>query len=451
MSNFLQEGTQFQHTHGSRFISNSNFVPPRHTFSFPLLKTDEITKCLNELGIPLTQDDLMNPDRNPESCRKMLEIMAEICTGISKEELLQPLFPGLQGIPYPELHEESIPKLNNFRSVSKMMEMCEIPDFTIRDVMAPTAGRLRRHLSGIINFAKFREERLILLSELNSNRENLADQLRQVRERNETLNNRLCLLKEQTAEESGIICCLESECDDIEKGISVHNQTQSSLREEASHLKVQTSNLRESIADRIRQRDELATSKKQLSLQIVSSPEKFRKQITEVGQTLQNEQRDAKMAEKKVKGLTAWLSNVQDAQEEVSFALEHIVDLRGEVDRQKTAMSDLEAKKQVVAAGRAALSELDQNIHHLHRHAMRADEKLQHIRKQAQSRSKDAQTAVDELHTSLIEAEAFRLQVAITERSIINCLPILPSVHLCRSGRALFVTREKLVEWGKIC
>lgn len=52
-----------------------------------------------------------------------------------------------------------------------------------------------------------------------------------------------------------------------------------------------------------------------LSSQIVSSPEKFRRQIIEIGQSLRHEQSDLKTGEKKLRELAAWIANV----EEVSF------------------------------------------------------------------------------------------------------------------------------------
>jgi len=391
---------------------SSTYLAPRHTFSFPLLKTDEITKCLNELGIPIRQDEIQNPDQNQDKIQRMLESMAEICTGVANEELNQPSYVGLQSVPHPELHDESIPKLNHFRACCRMMEICEIPDFTIKDFMSPTAARLRRHLSGLINFAKFREERLILLSDLSSSRETLADQLTQLREKNETLNNRLSLLREQTAEEAGIISGLENECRDIESNISQLNQLQNKLKEETTLLKASNNDLKESIVTKSNQVDLLTQQKKQLGLQIVSSPEKFRKQIMEVGQTLQNEQKDSKSAEKKVRELTAWLSNVDESQLELQTAIEAISELRSEVDRQKLVMNDLEMLRQSIVSDRVVLSEIDQNAQQLQRNATRAEEKLVHLRKQTQTRGDEFQQTIDDLHKRLIEADAFRLQVA---------------------------------------
>jgi hypothetical protein len=114
----------------------------------------------------------------------MLEQLAEICTGITREEMAQPVFSGLSVLNYPELHEESISQLNSFRAVSKMMEICGIQDFSMKDFMAPSAKRLRRQLSGIINFAKFREERLVLLSDLNSTREVVLERMNKLKDQN---------------------------------------------------------------------------------------------------------------------------------------------------------------------------------------------------------------------------------------------------------------------------
>jgi hypothetical protein len=44
----------------------------------------------------------------------------------------------------------------------------------------------------------------------------------------------------------------------------------------------------------------LLATKKKLSGQVVNSPERFRKQIIDVGQSLQTEQKDTKAAERKV-------------------------------------------------------------------------------------------------------------------------------------------------------
>jgi kinetochore protein Nuf2 len=403
MASFIQDA-QFGNARGSNFV-------PKQQFSFPLLKTDEIVKCLNELGIAVRQEELMDPENHKESCRRILECLAEICTGITKDELEQPIYAGTEAISHAELHDESIPKFNHFRACCKMMEICDVTDFSIKDVMSPVAARLRRHLSGIINFAKFREERLTLLSDLSTKREGLVAQLHQLREKNETLNNRAALLREQTAEESRIINTLEQECREIEASINAMNLQQNRLKEEAAQLRDTSSELKDTLVAKYAQQDELSALRKQLSLQIVSSPEKFRKQIVDVGHNLQNEQKEAKAAEKKAKELGSWVASLDEVHEEVSSAMEAVTELRGEVDRQKGVIGELDARRQATAAERVALSELSQRAVQAQRAAARAEEKLQQLRKQTQVRGRDAQLATEDLHKQLIEAEAFRMQV----------------------------------------
>ena len=341
----------------------------------------------------------------------MLEQLAEICTGISREEMAQPAFSGLSVLNYPELHEESISQLNSFRAVSKMMEICGIQDFSMKDFMAPSAKRLRRQLSGIINFAKFREERLVLLSDLNSTREVLLERMNKLKEQNETLNNRLALLRETTAEESKIIAKVETECKAIETQINDFNHQQAEIKEECSNLKALNNDLKDAISENLLQFEENTALKKKLSAQIVNSPERFRKQIVDVGQALQMEQKDAKAAERKLRDLAAWLTNVEEAQIEVDSALQSINELRSEVERQKAVIDESDMRKQEMTSKRVALEEIDQNLHQLTRQATRSEDKLQTLRRLTANRGADSQKTVEDLHKQLIDAENFRMQI----------------------------------------
>jgi kinetochore protein Nuf2 len=388
-------------------------LPPRQAYSFPILKADEISKCLSELGITITQEEITSPDKNRDSTRRILELLTEVCTGVSRDEMAQPAFVGLSVLNFPELHEDSIPQLNLFRACTKMMEICEIYDFTIKDFIFPTSNRFRRHLSGIINFAKFREERLVLLSNLSNTRAGLLDYLSQLRDQNESLSNRLEILSEQTSEESKTISTIENDCIEIETKIKACSVYQSELQSNATELKEANKQLNDKSIELTKKHDEALTLKKHLTTQIVSSPEKFRKQIIEVGQNLQAEQKDTKIAEKRIRELTSWIVNVEECNNEVNNALENLQELRVDADRQRNMNSELELQMQTTVANRVALSELEQNVQQLVRHTTRFEEKLTLLRSQTNVRKEETQKNLDHLHHQLIEAESFRLQVFI--------------------------------------
>lgn len=381
----------------------------QQSFNFPLLSCNEIVLCLHEIGISsATEDELTNPDKNKDQIRRMFEHLAEIVTGTTREEMSQPAFSGLSQLNYPELHEDSIPQINSFRACQKMMEVCSITDFSLKDFMAPTAKRVRRQLSGIINFAKFRMERLGLLHDLTTQREAILSQLNKSKLQNDTLNSRLAALRDQTLEESELIEKTEQEIKQTETEISELNLKQAEIRDEIADLKLINNQLKESVASRVKQLDEATTLKKKLQGQIVNSPARFRKQIHDSAEALQQEQHEMRSLERKYRELNAWLVQLDEASTSAHTALESMQEVKAEVDNQKEAISAIEEQKELLESRREALKNINQNIQQLNRQSSKAEEKLSGIRRLADSRSADTQTALESLHAQLIESEEWR-------------------------------------------
>lgn len=92
-------------------------------FLFPVLKPEEILACFSELNVPLTADELNNPEKHVESIRRIHLQLVELCLGVSRDELMQPAFAGLSVLQFPELHEDSIPHINALRQCQRLMEV----------------------------------------------------------------------------------------------------------------------------------------------------------------------------------------------------------------------------------------------------------------------------------------------------------------------------------------
>lgn len=133
-------------------------------YSFPILENDELLPCLEEMEIPLSAADLAKPTY--EIVRPLFENVLTTLTGITREELNQPVFTAIDAFEFPELHDESVPCLNFFRQLGRLLSNTGVRDFNLRDVYKPETQRLRRHLSAIVNFAKFREEKLVAYAEM---------------------------------------------------------------------------------------------------------------------------------------------------------------------------------------------------------------------------------------------------------------------------------------------
>jgi kinetochore protein Nuf2 len=128
------------------------------TYSFPILGNHEIIACLGELDIPLTEQDLLKP--HPDTLYRAYEEMVVLLCGESREAMYAPELDAADVLEFPELYEEAIGNLKFTRRLFDLMRRCGVPDFTLRDLTKPEYTRTRRNVSAVINFAKFREERV---------------------------------------------------------------------------------------------------------------------------------------------------------------------------------------------------------------------------------------------------------------------------------------------------
>lgn len=97
------------------------------------------------------------------------------------------MFAALEGMEYPELHDDAIPVITFVKALTKLMLMSGVHDFTLKDLYKPDYQRTRRNISAIINFGKYREEKLALFTELSERTEGAAQRRSFLQEENARL------------------------------------------------------------------------------------------------------------------------------------------------------------------------------------------------------------------------------------------------------------------------
>ena len=133
-------------------------------YSFPLLSNGDIIGCIEELGSDLREQELLRPTY--EVLRPVYENLVMMLVGMTREELHQPVVTAMDGMEYPEMHEDSIVTMQFNKALMALMRGSGIHDFTLKDIHKPEYTRTRRNLSALINFAKFREEKLTFFNEM---------------------------------------------------------------------------------------------------------------------------------------------------------------------------------------------------------------------------------------------------------------------------------------------
>ena len=167
------------------------------------------------------------------------------------------------------------------------------------------------------------------------------------------------------------------------------------------------------MSSRVKQLDDATNTKKKLQGQIVNSPERFRKQIRDSAEALQQEQNEMRTLERKYRELNLWLVQLDEASSCAHAALECMQEVKAEVDNQKECIAMHDEQKEVLSSRREALKAINQNLQQLNRQSTKAEDKLSSIRRLADSRGADTQTALESLHTQLIEAEEWRAKAKL--------------------------------------
>ena len=140
--------------------------------------------------------------------------------------MAQPVFGPLQDLAWPQLHENSIPELAFWRECSRLMHICGVNDFIMTDYTKPDPKRLRKQLSAIVNFAKFKEERLDMYHKITAPRDEFLERHAQLTVENQQLETQLEELRDATAAQREEAAEIDRESHAHEKEIDQLNKEQ---------------------------------------------------------------------------------------------------------------------------------------------------------------------------------------------------------------------------------
>ena len=172
-------------------------------YSFPILSNREITACLGELGIPLEEQDLLKP--HPDTLYRAYEELVCLLCGRTRDALYVPDMDAADVLEFPELYEEAIGNMKFQRHLFELMECCGVPDFSLKDLIKPEYARTRRNISAVINFAKFREERVASFEEEQEEDEEMEARYQEAARKNAELKAQIKRIQEaRTAEKSDV-------------------------------------------------------------------------------------------------------------------------------------------------------------------------------------------------------------------------------------------------------
>uniref|UniRef100_A0A7S2XTJ4 Kinetochore protein Nuf2 n=1 Tax=Attheya septentrionalis TaxID=420275 RepID=A0A7S2XTJ4_9STRA len=393
----------------------------QQSYAFPMLKNAEIMQCMSELGLEMTEDQLMQPNRHRDVVRRVFIMLVDLCLGMSEVELRAPseaVKKQRQSLSYPSLHEDSVNDLKLLNASIKLMGICGVHDFGMKDFHSPTAKKFRRQLSGAINLAKFREDRLETYALLQQDRNDVSVALQQAAEENELLTNQLEESKEEDSERLQQMDEVENDCAEIEGEIAQQNKVQTSIRQQSTELKKKANDLKDKIATAALALQEAIAEERMLSSKIVVSPETIQVELQKASRLLEVEKGECKIAEQGAELASTKVSNVIQAQKDIEIVRKVLGEVKIEENKLTNIEYEVRSSKKSVEQKQRELDELVEIKETLEREINRIDDKIAHVRKQGKARMDAAADAVEGAKQDLLIVEREKREgMALIEQS----------------------------------
>jgi len=377
---------------------------PKQFYSFPILDQSEMLACFGELHMNVRDEDLLKP--SAQAVHAIYTQFLEITMNITREDMIQPQFS--ENLEYQELHEESIPMITFLRACHKLMRTVGIADFCMNDVMKPDPKRLRRNVSAIINFLKFREDRLDRYQELAAKAEGFLTEKQHLEAANEKLLAEIRAINAQRQAEEPEVQAREAENAELSAQIGELNKQQAAMNQDAHQLKQKWQEVGDQISEAKYKLLNAKQEQESLRSQIVPSPEKLKKTLVDLGESIEHEKENIAECHRRARGFAAKHDALAEADKDVARALRLLDEVELEDSRVKKLDKDIEDCKAALQANDEALHEATFKEHQLNRQINSIQERTSRMHKQHASKQESAVEALDAAQREWNEVDAER-------------------------------------------
>jgi kinetochore protein Nuf2 len=360
-------------------------------YAFPILSNAEIVSCLEGLDLEgVTEEKLAKP--KPGLVKQVYECLAEYCMGVTHEEMNQAHFAGLAAgldlVQNPELHDHSIPVVTYFRHVTKLMRAAQISDFSmLEDMVRPDGERFIRNISAVINFAKFREERLEAHNAMSVRTTELIEEKERQLEEQHQLEAEIEQAREAYAADRARIEAAESANTALKMKVEDAKNTYEAHKEALRDVQKRLQDAKEEAQTVAFQAATLQEENETLGAQIVSSPERIQGELRQMEEDLRRLRSGNTSDESRVAASTHRVGEVDKSTKQVEKRAEQMTGAIGEMLEYKQTKRALKETESGIQDSEGALKELETRQHVLERSLAVLGEKLSKAQRQRRKKA----------------------------------------------------------------
>jgi len=365
-------------------------------WSFPILHERDIDEHLDYLGLSLPPGGLARPTH--EVVRQLFEGFLVALTDCHREDLSAPMPEAVTGtMRWPELHAESMRAAALCRNIGRLMEAAGVKDFSpTRDLYKPEPERLQRNLSAIINFGRFRTEKVERYDELKSMEQEAERASESLREERDRLGEAIAAEREDRDANWGEVEQRRGENAALGAQLQALNREQSDLQAECKTLKQEQRALEQDIAQRQGALQAVGSERERLQGSVVQSPERLQRALDDLDAQLEAQRADVAQARERLAAANARRDCSAAAQAEVEKAATLMDDLGEEIQRWEGIAEGVKACRAQISTNEADLIHLKASREHFQQQHSRLRERMERLERSSQLKREAAAAILEE-------------------------------------------------------
>ncbi|WFC99393.1 kinetochore-associated Ndc80 complex subunit nuf2 [Malassezia yamatoensis] len=374
--------------------------------SFPAVKTDELLSVLQEMGLSVSVEEIAKPQST--MVQRVYMGFLDTLAGTMPEMLDERRDEACAEMEHGEIFEDGVAWLLFYREVRAMMEAATVTDFHLQDLTRPTAKRFKRHMSALVNFFRFRSDRLAEFDELVVNTEELENKRLELEENNERVQHEIqSILAQRRADEGPVQELREAnlECSDQ---LLRRKKQQTKLLAEIEQLKTEKTRLSEQQTNLQYEVQMITTELSKLQARISSRPDDLRKQIGEMHTQVEQERKSLRETEAKAQTLSKKVEVIKQLDSDITQAITLMEQVAAEQECNAREQRALEETQRAVQTHEEQRHTIEDRLAQLDRHTEQLTAQVDQNRKALEAKRHASQTRLDALTTRLADVSRLR-------------------------------------------
>lgn len=339
--------------------------------SFKMLAPKDIAAVLNMIGVHpvVTVEAIEKPTTEIALC--FFQNLAEFAYDMDVQQVKAQMPSVVQqwGQQHAEIYDEAMDVLTVFRLSRQLTLINLVEDFNLKDIWEPTPKRFRQLLSAIINFARYKEGKVTLITALKEDLAALDLQRVEQVEASSRLEQELLAAQERHNQELSDMRCAEIEVQRVQAEVDKLQRQQISADRVIEEAEAKLASAKERLQQHNDVKEKLLEHVASLQDQIAESPEGLEQEIGELQDAVRRErsrleertsEKRARLQRDQVLGKLG--EGLEGVWEELA-RLRQLADAAAAArERSDAAREELRHLRQLVEARRADEAEMEQRV-----------------------------------------------------------------------------------------